>query len=444
MAARIPYQENEAGLVCLLPDGRVVFLHPSAKQRIDDYEGKDSVSSLNLDDYILDSPWVDLDHFHLSAPAIVFIETTNLCNLRCQHCYAWSGPKREGELSTAQIMGLLDDLEAMGVLQVFLTGGELFSHPDAVEIICHARSKSFSTQIFTNGLLITEDMMSRIPPGQSFFVSFDTAVPERSIRGKMDFPKLHRCFTLMQDHGHVFRTAISVHAQNLDDVEEIFEWCIEHEFPRPQWLETHPIGRALLHPGILLQPSQVDRVIDIYKRCMDRFHLTHQASPVSGSRDSLDESPRPTKDGMFSVQTIKFCQALERATGQEKCGRTVAYIRSDGEVFPCSNCMSNAIYGAGNIKDGPFKKIWETGFQAFRSITFADHTICRQCPVHLEDVWCQFRCPPLAANVSGSESGCGATEYLRRFMLESHRYWEEKRKSGQKLVLRPVSSNRQP
>lgn len=435
MHLRVPFQLNDGGLVALLPDGRVTFLHPSAIRQIRAHDGDPSIQSIDFDEYVIDSPWVDLNKFHLSAPAIVFIETTNLCNLRCKHCYAFSGPKREHELTVNEINGLLDELAEIGVLQVFLTGGELFAHPSAVELITHASTKPFSTQIFTNGLLISEDTLARIPTGQSFFVSFDTAVPERTIRGGMDFPTLRKCFLNMRKYGHVFRTAISVHAKNLEDVEEIFEWCIDNDFPRPQWLETHPIGRALFNPDLLLQPSQVERVIAIYKKCMDRFHQSSDQIPQNG--DLATPNTARKANPIQSVQTIKFCQQLERATGQEKCGRSVAYIRSDGEVFPCSNCMSNGMYGAGNIREFGFKQIWETGFENFRSITFKDHRVCAECPVNAADIWCQFRCPPLAHNISGDQKGCGATEYLRKFMIESDNYWKEKRRNGYRLVLNP-------
>lgn len=425
----IPYQVNPTNLVALLPDGRVKFLHPSAKPLIDDFN-RGKAEDCSLDDYILDAPLVDLDGFHLSAPAIAFIEITNGCNLRCTHCYAWSGEKREDEMSTPMICRLLDDLAAMGVLQVFLTGGEVFSHPDCLEIIRHARQHPYSTQIFTNGLLIDESMLRAIPRGQSFFISFDTADPRRTVRGKMDYDKLENVFRLIEKHGHVVRTAISVHSKNIHDVEGIFEWCAKHGFPRPQWLETHPIGRALFHPEILLTPDQVDEVIGIYRRCMDRFHTEKpswsQGNAASGGTKS---------DGIRSVQTIKFCQALERATNQEKCGRSVAYIASDGRVFPCSNCMSNESYEAGNLNQMPFQQIWEEGFEDFRKYQFSDYEICKSCPVHQNDIWCQFRCPPLAHNVSSHELGCGATEYLRRFMLASNEYWAERKQEGKSLAL---------
>ena len=37
---------------------------------------------------------------------------------------------------------------------------------------------------------------------------------------------------------------------------------------------------------------------------------------------------------------------------------------------------------AGNVVDQPFPEIWANGFDEFRRITFDDHAVCRECPVH--------------------------------------------------------------
>nr|WP_223189349.1 radical SAM protein [Streptomyces sp. TRM68416] len=420
-------------MVALLPNGHVEFLADSARAPIMRHNAGRPVSAEELMTHALSDPLVTLDRFHLSAPAIAFVETTNLCNLRCKHCYADSALKRPDEMSTPRIKALLDEFADMGVLQVFLTGGEIFSHRDAVEIIRHARSKPFSTQIFTNGLLITEERLAAIPPGQSFFISFDTADPERTVRGRMDFPKLQHAFEMMRRHGHVFRTAISVHRNNIQDAEAIFEWCAERGYPRPQWLETHPVGRALLHPDMLLRPEDVDEVFEVYRRCMERYStspdIQPEAAPAPPGRRAADE--------IRGVDTIQFCQRLERAVGQEKCGRSVVYVNSRGDVYPCSNCMSGQLHKAGNIAERPFAGIWESGFDEFRDIRFSDHTVCGTCPVAAEDIWCQFRCPPLARNLTGDAQGCGATEYLQEFMLRAGRYWRDRRKRDVRLTLTP-------
>lgn len=413
--------------MAVLPNGKLHFFEDRAKTLFDQFNEGKRITLDEFKSHIIVDPLVDLNRFHLSAPAIAFIETTNLCNLRCKHCYANSAVKRPNEMSTELIKDTIDQLADAGVLQLFLSGGEIFAHPDAVEIINYAKTKPFYTQVFTNGILITEEKLAALTPNTSFFISFDTADPERTIRGGMDFPKLRQKFEWMKKYGHAFRTAISVHRYNLDDAEEIFDWCAKHGYPRPQWLETHPIGRALMHPDILLPVDMIDKAISIYKKCMDRFSKPQYDLPPS------DETVENTR--MFSLETIKFCQKIERETNQEKCGRTIAYINSAGDVYPCSNCMSNGDYNSGNLREQTFKEIWESGFDEFRDITFDDFEGCQSCSVYQEGIWCQFRCPPLAKNVSKNELGCGATEYLQRFMLEANQYWVQREKEGVKLQL---------
>src|SRR5206468_1496550 len=231
---------------------------------------------------LIRDPLVEMEGFHLSAPVNAFLEITNRCNLRCKHCYVSSGIARPDEMPTDQILRTLDDLEEMGTLGVFLTGGEVFSHRDAVKIIRHAKSKPYAVDIFTNGLLITEEKLAQLPPGTSFAISFDTADPERTVRGGMDYPKLRRCFEMMAKYGHVVRTAVSAHRNNVQDILGIFQWCLDNGYPRPQWLETHPLGRALLHPDILLQPEQVDEVFDVYKRSMELYAMPADIQEVVG------------------------------------------------------------------------------------------------------------------------------------------------------------------
>lgn len=433
MLTSIPFQVNDGGIVALLPDGRVEFLDPAIRPLIDAINaGEQNPQDVDFDSYIITDPLVDLDRFHLSSPVLAFIEITNLCNLRCKHCYADSAVKRPNEMSTERIMKLIDEFAEMGVLQLFLTGGEVFSHPDCVEIINYAMTKPFRTQVFTNGLMITEEKLAALTPGVSFFISFDTADPVRTIRGGMDYPKLRERFEWMEKYGHVLRTAISVHAYNINDAEEIFDFCARNGYPRPQWLETHPIGRALLHPDLFLTPDKIDEVFEIYKRCMEKY-------TVNPAQQDEEELVTGTEGKVFALQTIKFTQRLEQATGQEKCARSLVYINSSGDVYPCSNCMSSAMYAGGNLHNSSFKEVWEQGFDEFRNILFAQYDVCNSCDVNKVDAWCQFRCPPLSYNVSKDIHGCGATDYLKLFMLKSHAYWEARKSQNIKLTLAPTA-----
>ena len=95
----------------------------------------------------------------LSAPTTVSIALIGRCNLRCQHCYPTI---HDTQLAFPVIAQLLDELHAMGVFSLSLSGGEPLLHPDLESIIALGRKKGFHLLLFTNGLLITEQKARRL------------------------------------------------------------------------------------------------------------------------------------------------------------------------------------------------------------------------------------------------------------------------------------------
>lgn len=403
----IRLQKNDFGTIAILPDGRVEVLSAEGAEYLEGVKrGEFGFSSAEIEPHVLYDFDVDPERFHFQAPAIAFLEVTNLCNLTCKHCYAHSSPqgKRQNELSMEEIKTLLDQWDEMGVLQVFLSGGEVFAHPRAVDIIKYARSKRFLTQIFTNGLLIKEEQLKALPRGTSFFVSFDSAKPENTIRGKMTYEKLKWLLEKVRQYGHACRVAVNVHSQNLHEVPRIFAWCKENGFARPQWIETMPVGRARQYPHLIIPPEQTAQACEVYEHSMRPF-LTSQPR-ATGAADEVQE-----------VDTIKFCQRFEAALGVEMSGRMMAYVTSVGDVFPSSNFAAENREWAGNLRDRPFTEIWKSGFTHARESTFAQFKDCAVCPVAKAGIWCQFRCRSISENLHGDPKRCGATEHIKSFMV---------------------------
>ena len=95
---------------------------------------------------------------------VVFWNLTDRCNLSCTHCYSRSGPgcTTEGELSTAEALGVIDDLTAMGVPRILFTSGEPLMREDIWDLARHAKSRGLKMALSTNGTLITPDSARRI------------------------------------------------------------------------------------------------------------------------------------------------------------------------------------------------------------------------------------------------------------------------------------------
>jgi radical SAM protein with 4Fe4S-binding SPASM domain len=88
------------------------------------------------------------------------IEISDRCNEVCVHCYQEQGTK--GEMTTDQIKSVMDELAQMGVLVLTISGGEATLRPDFLELLQHARKRSFAIRLFTNGLTMTRELAAEL------------------------------------------------------------------------------------------------------------------------------------------------------------------------------------------------------------------------------------------------------------------------------------------
>ncbi len=70
------------------------------------------------------------------APFLVIWETTQACDLACQHCRACAQPLHHlYELTTAEAKRLLEDIRRFGPIIVVFSGGDAMKRPDIVELV---------------------------------------------------------------------------------------------------------------------------------------------------------------------------------------------------------------------------------------------------------------------------------------------------------------------
>ena len=113
------------------------------------------------------------------------IDLTYRCNLRCVHCYcgvrpgsacSTAGPAqsthdpssgKRRELSTDQVLDLLDQIVEAGCLVLLITGGEPLLRSDFHRIYQHARRAGLLVTVFTNGTLLNDShvtLFRDLPP----------------------------------------------------------------------------------------------------------------------------------------------------------------------------------------------------------------------------------------------------------------------------------------
>ncbi len=96
----------------------------------------------------------------LNIPLSVQLDLTYRCNERCVHCYL--DHDDHGEMTTAEIKHLLDEMAEAGVFILTLSGGEIFLRKDFFELLEHARRLMFCVKLKTNAVLIREREAARL------------------------------------------------------------------------------------------------------------------------------------------------------------------------------------------------------------------------------------------------------------------------------------------
>ena len=88
------------------------------------------------------------------------IEITNKCNWKCKHCYLEG--REESILPTEKIYDIFIQLRKLGVYQLTLTGGEIFTRKDIFDIIEKARSMGFKLNLFSNASLLNQTIVNKL------------------------------------------------------------------------------------------------------------------------------------------------------------------------------------------------------------------------------------------------------------------------------------------
>src|SRR5215475_10143554 len=120
------------------------------------------------------------------VPLSVHLDVTYRCNERCVHCYL--DHDDHGEMTTAEIRDVLDQLADAGVFFLTFSGGEVFMRRDFFDLVEYARSLMFCVKVKTNAFMIREKQAQRL---------HDLAVQDVQVSIYSHLPEVHDAITLL-------------------------------------------------------------------------------------------------------------------------------------------------------------------------------------------------------------------------------------------------------
>jgi len=303
-------------------------------------------------------------------PLRVHLDLTFRCNERCVHCYL--DHEDHGELKTAEVLDLLDQLAEAGVFFLNLSGGEIFMRPDLFEIIEHARKLQFSVKLKTNGVMVKKAKAERLAK---------LGIQDVQISLYSHKPEVHDAITLLPNSFK--RTIEGARLLGEAGIKVTFANVLmthnQNDYRGVQDLAA-AMGAGYTLDATITPMMDGDRSILALNVDPAKLHeVFHDPSVLGDKVGTFNEAPKgplPAEDAYASVP----CSA----------GHNACYVSPYGEVFPCVQFP----YLAGNIREQKFIDIWRDSPQLaeVRSIRLADVQGCSSC-VHGGSC---TRCPGLA------------------------------------------------
>jgi radical SAM protein with 4Fe4S-binding SPASM domain len=323
----------------------------------------------------------------LNIPLSVQLDLTYRCNERCIHCYL--DHDDHGEMTTAEIKDLLDQMADAGVFYLTISGGEILMRRDFFEILEHARVRTFCVKLKTNGVLIREKEAARLR---------ELGVETVQISIYSHRPEVHDAITKMPGS---FR-------QSIDAV----------RFLRKQGL-TVTMANVLMvqnahdYQSVRALALELDAKFTIDPTITPMMDGDRSILNLNVEQAALQEVFR-NEDLVGNVE--EFC-APPRGVDEEaldmlpcSAGHTSCYVSPYGDVYPCVQFP----LPTGNVRRTKFVDIWRDSpqFKEVRSITLRDMPSCSKCA---HGATCT-RCPGLAymeGNMRGPSSQDCEKSYAR-------------------------------
>ncbi len=275
----------------------------------------------------------------LDAPICLTWELTYACNLACVHCLSSSGRRDPRELSTAQCLRVIDELERMQVFYVNIGGGEPTVRRDFWELVEYAVAHQVGVKFSTNGSRITADRAEWLAASDyvDVQVSLDGTTPEvnDAVRGPGSYATAITAMEHLAGAGFSgFKLSVVVTRENVSQLDE-FKRLADGFGAQLRLTRLRPSGRGAdvwgeLHPTAAQQRELYEWLLAHGEHVLTGdsfFHLGGYGAALPG---------------------LNLCGA----------GRVVCLIDPIGDVYACPFVIHDD-FRAGNVREpGGFARVW--------------------------------------------------------------------------------------
>ncbi len=274
---------------------------------------------------------------------IVSWNTTNACNLKCQHCYRDAGNRAEDELTTEQARQMIRQIAEAGFKIMIFSGGEPLMRPDIEELIAFAKAQGLRPVLGSNGTLISLQKAKSLKAAglMAAGISLDSPYPQEHDRFRgVDGSWLAALAGIKycREAGLPFQLHTTVMDWNYGQIEELTDLAVDLGARGHHIFFLVPTGRAI---DIAEESLRADRYEALLRRIMQK-------------QQEVDIELKPT----CAPQFMRIARQMGLETRFKKgclAGTSYCIVNPVGKVQPCAYLEIEA----GQVKEQSFKDIWQ-------------------------------------------------------------------------------------
>ncbi len=273
---------------------------------------------------------------------IVSWNTTNQCNMFCDHCYRDAGAKSMDELSTSEAKQLIREIKKAGFQIMIFSGGEPLMRKDIYELGAFAKAQGLRAVMGTNGSLITPEVARKMKEAgfMAAGVSLDSLDPAKNDA----FRKMENAYELtvagmnnLKTAGVPFQIHTTVMDWNVAELEAITDFAVEIGAMAHHVFFLVPTGRAVKIEEEALR-------VAVYEKTIARLMDKQKQVPIEIKPTCAPQFIRVAEKKGIPLRFSKGCLA----------GISYCIISPIGNVQPCAYLD----LPLGNVKEKPFDIIW--------------------------------------------------------------------------------------
>ncbi len=344
-----------------------------------------------------------------AVPHVIAWNLTRRCNLACAHCYIAAGDwhSAAGELSTAEVMRITDEILQLNPSPVFiLSGGEPLLRDDLEAIAAHASRHGATVVVGTNGTRLTRERIASLKGagvrGVAISIdSLDSRYHDRFRHGDGALADTLGAVDRLVAQRLDFIVQTTVTRGNRDQLGALARWSAEHGAVAFNVYFLVETGRAEAMRG--LTPQENDEVlaqlIGLEREYRGRMMVRSKCQPqiMRHVIESAGDSP------------------LRNYATRCPCGVQYCRITPDGKLTPCPYLPAEA----GDLRVQSFADVWETSpvLQSLRAGEPGGK--CGACEYRQVCGGCRARAYATSGELLGADESCAYEPTGKVAVIES-------------------------